>query len=186
MADAEYLSNHFLIAMPNLADPNFFHTVTFICEHDADGAMGLVINRPLDLQLGDILGHMDFQAIPETAGLPVYQGGPVQPERGFVIHAPHGNWEATLKINDRIGVTASQDVLAAIAAGHGPEKFLIALGFAGWGAGQLEREMADNAWLSGPASVQVLFDTPVNQRWSAAAALLGVDLNLLSSDTGHA
>jgi putative transcriptional regulator len=186
MADAEYLSNHFLIAMPGLADPNFFHTVTYICEHDADGAMGIVINRPLDLHLGDILTHMDFQATTETAGLPIFQGGPVQPERGFVLHAPHGDWEATLQISDSIGVTASQDVLAAIAAGRGPQRFLIALGYAGWGAGQLEREMAENAWLSGPATAEVLFDTPVEKRWAAAAALLGVDLNLLSGDAGHA
>lgn len=186
MAEAEYLSNHFLIAMPGLADPNFFHTVTFICEHDADGAMGIVINRPLELNLADILTHMDIEATPTTGQLPIFQGGPVQTERGFVVHTPLGGWEATLKVSDEIGVTASQDVLAAIAAGHGPKRALIALGYAGWGAGQLEREMAENAWLSGPATPEVLFDTPVEQRWAAAAALLGVDLNLLSSDTGHA
>ena len=186
MADVQFLSNHFLIAMPGLADPNFFHTVTYICEHDADGAMGIVINRPLDLNLADILTHMDIQATPETAGLPVFQGGPVQTERGFVLHAPLGEWEATLPVSEQIGVTASQDVLAAIAAGKGPKRALIALGYAGWGAGQLERELAENAWLSGPATAEVLFDTPVEKRWASAAALLGVDLNLLSSDTGHA
>jgi putative transcriptional regulator len=186
MADAEYLSNHFLIAMPNLTDPNFFHTVTYICQHDAEGAMGIVINRPLDLQLADILSHMDIQPTATTAGLPIFQGGPVQPERGFVLHDQQGDWEATLQVGDGIDLTASQDVLAAIAAGRGPKRFLIALGFAGWGAGQLEREMAENAWLSGPASATVLFDTPVENRWAAAAALLGVDLNLLSGDTGHA
>jgi hypothetical protein len=121
MADVQFLSNHFLIAMPGLADPNFFHTVTYICEHDADGAMGIVINRPLDLNLADILTHMDIQATPETAGLPVFQGGPVQTERGFVLHAPLGEWEATLPVSEQIGVTASQDVLAAIAAGTGPQ-----------------------------------------------------------------
>ncbi|MFN2309136.1 MAG: YqgE/AlgH family protein [Gammaproteobacteria bacterium] len=186
MSETAYLSNHFLIAMPNLADPNFFHTVTYICEHDADGAMGIVINRPLDLHLTDILTHMDLQAGPESAQLPVFQGGPVQTERGFVLHEPLGAWEATLPVGGQIGVTASQDVLAAIAAGQGPRRVLIVLGYAGWGAGQLEREMAENAWLSGPASAEVLFDTPVEKRWAAAAALLGVDLNLLSGDTGHA
>ncbi|HEY9198642.1 MAG TPA: YqgE/AlgH family protein [Gammaproteobacteria bacterium] len=186
MADAEYLSNHFLIAMPGLADPNFFHTVTFICEHDADGAMGIVINRPLDLRLADIITHMDIHATPATEPLPIFQGGPVQTERGFVVHAPLGDWEATLKVSDEIGVTASQDVLAAIASGRGPQRALIALGYAGWGAGQLEREIAENAWLSGPATAEVLFDTPVEKRWAAAAALLGVDLTLLSSDAGHA
>ncbi|MBI5041967.1 MAG: YqgE/AlgH family protein [Gammaproteobacteria bacterium] len=186
MADAEYLNNHFLIAMPGLADPNFFHTVTYICEHDADGAMGIVINRPLDLHLADILTHMDIQATPATAGLPIFQGGPVQPERGFVLHTPQGSWEATLQVSTDIGLTASQDVLAAIAAGQGPQRFLIALGYAGWGAGQLERELSDNAWLSGPATAEVLFDMPVEKRWAAAAALLGVDLNLMSGDAGHA
>ena len=186
MAEAEYLSNHFLIAMPGLADPNFFHTVTFICEHDADGAMGIVINRPLDLRLADIVTHMDIQANPDTEQLPIFQGGPVQTERGFVVHTPLGGWEATLKVSDQIGVTASQDVLAAIAAGHGPERSLIALGYAGWGAGQLAREIAANAWLSGPATPEVLFDTPIEKRWAAAAALLGVDMTLLSSDAGHA
>ncbi|MBU1192098.1 MAG: YqgE/AlgH family protein [Gammaproteobacteria bacterium] len=186
MADTEFLINHFLIAMPGLADPNFFHTVTYICEHDADGAMGIVINRPLDLSLGDILSHMDINATPDTAPLPVFQGGPVQTERGFVVHAPLGDWEATLKVSEEIGVTASQDVLASIAAGKGPPRSLIALGYAGWGAGQLEQEMADNVWLSGPATAEVLFDTPVEKRWEAAAGLLGVDLTLLSSDAGHA
>lgn len=186
MADAEFLTNHFLIAMPGLADPNFFHTVTYICEHDADGAMGIVINRPLELRLGNILSHMDIQATPEMVELPVFQGGPVQTERGFVLHEPLGAWDATLQVSDQIGVTASQDVLVSIAAGHGPKRVLIALGYAGWGAGQLEREMAENAWLSGPATPEVLFDTPVEQRWAAAAALLGVDLNLLSGDAGHA
>ncbi|MBZ0072642.1 MAG: YqgE/AlgH family protein [Thiohalobacteraceae bacterium] len=183
----QYLTNHFLIAMPALADPNFFHTVTFICEHDADGAMGLIINRPLDMQLGEILAHMEVEEIdPDTARHPVFQGGPVQTERGFVLHEPLGDWEATLQIDATIGVTASQDILAAMAAGRGPRRALVALGYAGWGAGQLEREMAENAWLSGPASTEVLFDTPVSRRWEAAAALLGVDLNLLSGDKGHA
>lgn len=186
MADTEFLINHFLIAMPGLADPNFFHTVTYICEHDADGAMGIVINRPLDLTLSEILVHMEITATPETATLPVFQGGPVQTERGFVVHAPLGNWDATLQVSDEIGVTASQDVLASIASGQGPRRALIALGYAGWGAGQLEQEMADNVWLSGPATPEVLFDTPVEKRWEAAAGLLGVDLTLLSSDTGHA
>ena len=186
MADTEFLINHFLIAMPGLADPNFFHTVTYICEHDADGAMGIVINRPLDLSLGDILSHMDISATPDTAPLPVFQGGPVQTERGFVVHAPLGDWDATLKVSDEIGITASQDVLASIATGKGPQRSLIALGYAGWGAGQLEQEMADNVWLSGPATAEVLFDTPVEKRWEAAAGLLGIDLTLLSSDAGHA
>jgi putative transcriptional regulator len=182
------LTNHFLIAMPQLADPNFFHTVTYICEHTDEGALGIVINRPLaDMRLGQILSHMDITvANPQVAAQAVYMGGPVQQERGFVVHQPLGEWEATLKINDDIGITTSRDVLAAMAEGRGPERALVALGYAGWGAGQLEQEMADNAWLSGPADIRILFELPDERRWEAAAALLGVDVNLLSGDIGHA
>jgi putative transcriptional regulator len=187
MSEQRYLDNHFLIAMPGLADPNFFHTVTYICEHDANGAMGIVINRPLDMTLGEILGHMEIDAEdPAIASQKVFQGGPVQPERGFVLHRPLGDWEATLKVTDDIGVTASQDILTAIADHHGPDQSLIALGYAGWAAGQLEQEMAENAWLSGPADPGIVFNLPHEERWLAAAAALGVDLNLLSGDVGHA
>jgi len=113
-------------------------------------------------------------------------GGPVQNDRGFVLHEPAGNWEATLKVTDTIGITSSRDILQAIAAGKGPKNAIVTLGYAGWGAGQLESELAANTWLSGPASSNIVFDTPSEQRWQAAAALLGIDLNLLSSDTGHA
>lgn len=187
MHTTEYLTNHFLIAMPGLADPNFYHTVTYICEHNGSGALGIVINRPLTTRLGEIFDHLEIQAkAPKIAQQSVYMGGPVQPERGFVIHRPLGDWEATLKITDNIGVSSSRDILAAIAEDTGPQRSLIALGYAGWGAGQLEQEMAQNAWLSGPADERILFDLPVAERWSAAAQLLGVDLNLLSTDTGHA
>ena len=187
MVTTASLSNHFLIAMPALDDPNFHHTTTYICEHDADGALGVVINRPLEMQLGEILHHMDIEtASDEIAARPVYMGGPVQGERGFVLHEPVGAWEATLRVTDSIGITSSSDILAAIARGEGPEQAIVLLGYAGWGAGQLEQELADNAWLSGPASSEVLFDTPWDKRWLAAAALLGVDLNLLSAETGHA
>ena len=181
------LSNHFLIAMPALEDPNFHHTTTYICEHDEEGALGIVINRPSNMQLGEILQHMDIEAgSEEIASQTVYMGGPVQTDRGFVLHEPDGDWEATLRVTDNIYVTSSSDILAAIAAGKGPDKSLIALGYAGWGAGQLEQEIAADAWLSGPASPEILFETPCEQRWLAAAALLGVDLNLLSGEMGHA
>ncbi len=187
MSRTDSLTNHFLIAMPGLADPNFSHTVTYICEHDEEGAMGIIINRPMDMRLGEILGHMGIEASrPGIAERPVLQGGPVQPERGFVLHEPLGEWEATLRVTDRIGVTASQDILRAIAQDAGPERSLVALGYAGWGAGQLEQELADNAWLSGPATADIVFDVPFEQRWQAAATLIGVDLNLISGDAGHA
>jgi putative transcriptional regulator len=187
MSVTHSLSNHFLIAMPGLDDPNFHHTTTFICEHDENGALGVVINRPLDMQLGEILQHMDIEPCnEEIPSRQVYMGGPVQSDRGFVLHEPSGNWEATLMVTDSIGITSSRDILQAIAEGRGPEKAIITLGYAGWGAGQLEEELAANTWLSGPASSKIVFETPSEKRWQAAAALLGVDLNLLSSDAGHA
>jgi len=187
MSTVESLSNHFLIAMPALSDPNFHHTATFLCEHNDDGALGLVINRPTDLQLGDILEHMEIEAVRrEIAQQAVYMGGPVQNDRGFVLHEPLGNWDATLKVTEDTGITSSRDILEAIALGEGPDKTFITLGYAGWGAGQLEEELAANAWLNGPASTRIVFETPCEQRWEAAAALIGIDLNLISGDAGHA
>lgn len=181
------LTNHFLIAMPQLADPNFFHTVTYICEHNAEGALGIVINRPLELKLGEILDHMEIEAGSEgVAERTVYMGGPVQQERGFVLHRPATQWDSTLQITESIGLTTSRDVLDAMARGEGPPESLVALGYAGWGAGQLEEELAANTWLSGPADERILFHSPAEKRWEEAAALLGVDLNLLSGDAGHA
>ncbi len=187
MNTGQYLSNHFLIAMPQLADPNFFHTVTYICEHNAEGALGIVINRPLGLQLGEVFSHMEITAqIPASRDIPIYSGGPVQQDRGFVIHRPVGDWSASLQVTKSIAVTSSRDILSAMAAGEGPENALVALGYAGWGAGQLEQEMLDNAWLSGPADERIIFDLPTERRWEAAAALLGVDIHTLTGQPGHA
>jgi putative transcriptional regulator len=187
MIEPTYLTDQFLIAMPTLADPNFFQTVTYISEHNASGALGLVINRPLHLSLEQLLEHLKIATDrPGLAALPIYHGGPVQPEQGFVLHSPIGHWGATLRVTDRIGITTSRDILQAVARGDGPEYLLVALGYAGWGPGQLERELAENAWLSGPADFDTLFHTPSDRRWLAAAALLGIDLTLLSSDAGHA
>ncbi|MCB1734712.1 MAG: YqgE/AlgH family protein [Gammaproteobacteria bacterium] len=181
------LDNHFLIAMPALSDPNFSRTVTYLCEHNEDGAMGLVINRPLEITLDEIFKHMGIgDADPVVAAAPIYLGGPVQPDRGFVLHTPIGAWESTLRVTDDIGVTTSQDVLKAMAEGKGPEHALVALGYAGWGTGQLEAEIIDNAWLSVPAESDIIFHLPSEQRWRAAAASLGIDLDRLSSDAGHA
>jgi putative transcriptional regulator len=186
MSETPSLTNHFLIAMPALADPNFSHTVTYICEHNDKGAMGIVINRPLELTLGEVLEHMQITPGQKVeVKRPVLAGGPVQGEHGFVLHTPVGKWSSSLPITDDIAVTTSRDILMAMADGKGPERFLVALGYAGWGAGQLEQEMANNAWLSGPADPHVLFDLPLDQRWTAAAALLGIDLNLLSTEVGH-
>ncbi len=183
-----YLANQFLIAMPSLADPNFARTVTYICEHDANGALGIVINRPLDLSLGQLLDHLEIDGPTEerVRSSAVFAGGPVQPEQGFVLHTAPSAWEATLSITDTLSLTTSRDVLVAMANARGPGRWLVALGYAGWGPGQLEQEMAENAWLSGPADADVLFDLPVERRWQAAAGLLGVDMRLLSGDAGHA
>jgi len=181
------LANHFLIAMPMLADPNFTHTVTYICEHNEQGAMGIIINRPIGVTLGEVIRHMSLTAAESVdTNLPVYGGGPVQTERGFVLHSPAGLWESSLQITDEIAVTTSRDIIAAMAEGRGPARFLLALGYAGWGPGQLEQEMAENAWLSGPAEARIIFESPSEQRWQHAADLLGIDLNLLSTEIGHA
>lgn len=187
MAASENFTNQFLIAMPNLADPNFFQSVTYICDHSEQGALGIVINHVMDLELGELLDHLKMEvSAPESRHLPLYNGGPVQVERGFVLHQPLGDWESTLPVTDDLGLTTSRDILAAIARGEGPERVLVALGYAGWGAGQLEQEMAENAWLSCPADTRIIFELPAEQRWRAAAARLGIDLDLLAGDAGHA
>ncbi len=187
MGNASNLINNFLIAMPNLADPNFSQTVTYMCDHNEEGAMGLVVNRPLEIDFSELLEHLDMTDTRKHPGyVPIYQGGPVQTERGFVLHEGLGNWEATLAVTATIGVTMSQDIIEAIAHGKGPCRYLVMLGYAGWGNGQLETELASNAWLNGPADAEILFDTPIEQRWTAAASHLGIELNNLSSDIGHA
>ncbi len=181
------LTNHFLIAMPALADPDFLHSVTYICEHSEDGALGIVINRTTNIGLGELFHSMNIDAKEVTdRNQPVFSGGPVHPEQGFVIHQSAGKWTSTLKVSDEISVTTSHDIIEAIARGKGTDNYLVALGYAGWGGGQLEEELAANSWLAGPVDSRIIFETPVEQRWVAAATLLGVDLSLLSSDVGHA
>ena len=181
------LTDHFIIAMPGLMDENFNQAVTYICEHDENGTFGIIINRESDITLDNIMQQMHIPYHPdETQPEPVFTGGPVQANRGFILHRPTGNWDSSLIINDSVALTTSRDILEAIAANRGPDDNIIALGYAGWGPGQLEQEMAANTWLSCPAEQQIIFDTPVKDRWQAAAKLIGVDLNLMSSDTGHA
>jgi putative transcriptional regulator len=187
MAASASFANHFLIAMPALRDPNFARTVTLICEHSPDGAMGIVINRLTDLTLTDIFEQMSIdESQCRRLDLPVHIGGPVQGNRGFVLHEPVGDWESTLAITDALGVSTSRDILVALAENRGPQRCLLALGYAGWSPGQLEREIADNAWLSGPADREILFEMPAEARWSAAVKRLGVDLGSLSNEAGHA
>ncbi len=186
MNDATSLRGHFLIAMPNLMDPNFYHSVTYLCEHGPDGAMGIVINNPLDVGLKELLGHLDIAVEPGFSDQQLLLGGPVQTDRGFVVHRPEGDWQASLQVSEDIAITTSRDILRALAHGQGPKDAFVALGYAGWGAGQLEQEMLDNAWLSVPANAEVVFGTPVEQRWHAAAALLGIDIHQIVDVAGRA
>jgi putative transcriptional regulator len=181
------LTDHFIIAMPGLQDSNFDHTVTYICEHDENGTFGIIINRMSEITFADIIEHMQIEAPPDDSHRQnVYSGGPVQTSRGFILHRPIGDWNSSLKVNTQIALTTSRDLLEAMANKRGPENAIIALGYAGWGPGQLEQELAANAWLSCPAEEQIIFETPTQDRWQAAADLIGVDMRLLSSDTGHA
>ena len=187
MGDVTYLTGHLLIAMPTMTDPNFVRTVTYICEHTDQGALGIVINRPLQMDLADVFQQLSLDAV--SSGLSrqlVLRGGPVQTERGFVLHEPSQSWDSTVEVSESIHLTTSQDILAAIAKGSGPKRALMALGYAGWGAGQLEMEMSANAWLSVPGSTAIVFDTPYEARWAAAAGLLGINLATISSEAGHA
>ena len=187
MSETSCLKDHFLIALPSLQDANFFHSVTYLCEHTDEGAMGLVVNRPSELAFADILRHMEIEVGEQTpTDIPVFTGGPVQEDRGFLLHSPPDRWQSTLVVNDELAITTSRDILQAIAEGEGPKEVLIALGYAGWGPGQLEQELQQDSWLVAPASREILFHTPVEKRWEAAAALAGVDLNLITSTAGHA
>jgi len=180
-------TNQFLIAMPNLLDPNFYQTVTYICTHNDEGAMGIVINRPLEFELGEILTQMKLTTSEKSVEqTPVYHGGPVYADRGFVLHETHNAWESSINVSDALGVTTSRDILEAIADGDGPENALIALGYAGWASGQLEEEIKGNAWLNGPSDLDIIFNTPCEQRWASATALLGIDCNQISAEIGHA
>lgn len=181
------LKNHLLVAMPNVLDPNFSHGVTYVCEHNDEGAMGITINRPLDVTLGDILDHMKITCTsPAIRNRPVFMGGPVAMERGFVLHTPHGGWESTLEVTEEIGLTTSKDILQALADGAGPARAVIALGYSGWSSGQIETEIAENTWLTVDATPELIFDQPIDQRWTAAARTLGIDMNLVSGEAGHA
>lgn len=181
------LTQHFLIAMPNMADPHFSKSLTFICEHNDQGALGVVVNRPIDMNLHSLLEQI---GIPLDSGIlksiPVHFGGPVQTDRGFVLHTPLGEWQSTLAVGQEIGLTTSKDILQAVARGEGPRQILITLGYAGWAPGQIEHELAQNAWLTVQASPEVLFEMPAEERLAAAMGLLGVDYANLSEQAGHA
>ena len=185
------LANHFLIAMPAMADPNFARTLTYMCEHNAEGALGVIINRPLELSLGELFERV---SMPLTAsenqekyrGLPVFFGGPVQTDRGFVLHRPVGQWQSTMNISPDLGLTSSRDILQSMSDEGQPADVLVTLGYSGWAAGQLEWEISQNAWLTVAADPEIIFALPPEERLPAAMQLLGVDFANLSEVAGHA
>ncbi|WP_147652483.1 YqgE/AlgH family protein [Vulcaniibacterium gelatinicum] len=184
--DPTPLANQLLIALPTLHDPNFARTVALICQHDSEGAMGIVVNRRSEYTLGEVLRQMGIETGDEALqAQPVLAGGPVHPERGFVLH-DGGPWDSSLEIADGLYLTTSRDVLEAMARGEGPAHALIALGCAGWGAGQLEHELTEDSWLTVPADPELLFEVPLEARWQAAAGRIGVDLRKLADYSGHA
>ncbi len=180
------LNNHFLIAMPGLKDPYFVQSVTYICEHNQDGAIGLTINHPSSLTVGELFEQLNLDNDNPFMQTPLLMGGPVQTERGFVLHSSEKCWDSTLSIANNISITASKDILVDIANNAGPDKLLVALGYAGWEAGQLEEEMSANSWLTVPADDSIIFDTAIEHRWKAAAQQLGIDVNLIANQAGHA
>jgi len=181
------LANHFLIAVPMMDDPHFARGVTLLCEHNEHGAMGLLVNRPSEYTLGEVLEQMQIETtLTAIAGALVLTGGPVLPDRGFVLHDDAREWPSTLRFGDGMGVTTSREILDAMARGEGPRRFLVALGYASWDAGQLEQEIVDNAWLTVAADPTVVFETPMEDRWQAAASRLGVDLGRMTGYSGRA
>lgn len=190
-ADRISLTNQFLIAMPGMADEAFAGTVVYLCEHNDNGALGLVVNKPTTLTLGTLFEKVELSPpLGELAERPVYFGGPVQTDRGFVLHEPldaeGGHYNATLAVPGGLEMTTSRDVLEALSNGAGPKKLLVTLGYSGWAAGQLEEEIGRNGWLTVNAAPEIIFDTPVEERYEKALGLLGIDPRMLSSDAGHA
>ena len=179
------LIGHLLIASPSLNDPNFHQTVTYICENNESGSFGLIINRPMETNISEILNQLNFDSSNELGNFPVLQGGPVGLERGFVLHK-EGEWENTSKIHQDVSITTSKDILLSMASGTGPSESLLILGYAGWGSGQLEQELQTNSWINVPANEDILFTVPYTKRWDEAINLLGIDASNISGQIGHA
>jgi len=190
MTEAVVLAQHFLLAMPGSGGDYFAGSVIYVCEHSSKGALGLVINRPTDLTVANLLEKAELAPVPETATHPtrnrVFQGGPVQTDRGFVLHTPARPYNSSLALGDMLTLTTSRDILQDVAEGVAPERMLVTLGYVGWGAGQLEEEMAQNVWLSVAAEDNILFDVPPEDRYLKALGLLGIDPIMLTGAVGHA
>lgn len=182
-----YLTAQMLIAMPTMADPRFQRTVIYLCAHSAEGAMGLVVNRLFDsISFPELLEQVGVETTGRERSIRVHEGGPVESGRGFVLHSADFVREGTMVVDDNVALTASVDILKAIAVGEGPRHSLLALGYSGWGPGQLENEFQSNGWLNGPADETLLFDDDLDSKWERAISKIGVDLNMLSGDVGHA
>jgi putative transcriptional regulator len=187
MSDTGYLTNQLLIAMPSMADPNFAQTVALVCDHTAEGALGLILNKPLPMRMAEVFEQLEISIDNgPLRGRKVLRGGPMQTDRGFVVHPAWGEWDSTLKVSDTLHVTTSRDILAAMARGQGPGDAVVALGYAGWDGGQLEEEIRANAWLSAPVDSAIIFELPFESRWHAAGRLLGVELDRISTLYGNA
>jgi putative transcriptional regulator len=187
MTELAYLTNQLLIAMPSMGDPNFAQTVALVCEHSARGALGLILNKPLPMRMSEVFDQLEIKvAQGPLSERRVLRGGPMQTDRGFVVHRAGGDWDSTLKVSDTIHVTTSRDILSAMALGEGPGEAVVALGYAGWDGGQLEEEIRANAWLNAPVDSGIIFDLPFASRWEAAGRLLGVELTRISPLSGNA
>jgi putative transcriptional regulator len=185
MSDTSWLKHHFLLAMPGLTPDYFGGSIIYLCEHNADGAMGLIVNRPTDFSLMALLEQLDIEAPSTPEGLTL-EGGPVQTDRGFMLHTDDRTFESSLDLGHGLMLSTARHLLEAVARGEGPRNYLIAFGYSGWGPGQLEQELGQNAWLSCPATLEVLFEVPYEQRVAKAAALLGIDFRLMAHQAGHA
>ena len=183
---AATLKDHFLIATPSLREGFFARTVTYLCEHSENGAMGIVINQPLGVSLDEVFSSLELPLEKKRQKESVFAGGPVQSEHGFILHEPEGDWESTVSVSDSFSLTTSRDVLMAIGEGCGPTKYLVALGYAGWGAGQLESELSENSWLTVKADPRIAFDVRPEDHHREAARELGIDIGLMSGQAGHA
>jgi putative transcriptional regulator len=187
VSESGYLTNQLLIAMPAMGDPNFAQTVALICDHSSEGALGLILNKPLPMRMSEIFEQLEIEiAAGPLRQRQVLRGGPMQTDRGFVVHRAGGQWDSTLKVSESLHVTTSRDILAAMARGEGPDDAVVALGYAGWGGGQLEDEIRGNAWLSAPVDLGLIFELPFESRWQAAGRLLGVELTRISPISGNA
>lgn len=187
MSDDHYLEGQLLLAMPGIGDPRFERAVILVCQHSAEGAMGIILNRPFQrLSVAELLQQLEVEPPEEFEHTLVHAGGPVEPSRGFVLHSVEYAQPSTIKVTDTIALTATLDILRDMASHRGPAQTLVALGYAGWAPGQLDKELTRHGWLSAPATGAIVFEAPMEQKWSRAMSSIGIDVRMLSGEAGHA